>query len=124
MGVLEEIRKVERPNNTVVVVYGKNGDKYVVRSRIGCRYENGRWYPRGGRHSRPHHRREVRSRGRGARVDDCGVDLKDWANVDLLDFLSKGVLGELEAVYSRKDAQALYCMALLRTSTTGSRTTS
>ena len=115
MGVPEEIRKVERPKNTVVVAYGKNGDKYAVRSRVGCRYEDGRRIPVEGAivgHIVDGRYIPVDER---LRVDDCGVDLKDWANIELSDFLSKGILEELEAVYNRKDAQALYCMALLRT---------
>ena len=46
MPIPAEIREAERPQNTIVVAYGKNKDRYAaVRQRIGCKYENGRRKP-------------------------------------------------------------------------------
>ena len=36
MPIPQEILKVERPKNTVVIVYGVKKDKYAVRQRIGA----------------------------------------------------------------------------------------
>ena len=47
MGILERIRKIKRPVNTVVVAYGK--DKYVVRSRIGLEMSTNAGYLSRGR---------------------------------------------------------------------------
>ena len=49
MKVPEEVRKVSRPANTIVVPYGKNHDRYAVRSRSGCRYDHGRRIPVNGK---------------------------------------------------------------------------
>ena len=37
MPIPDTVLAVERPTNTVVIVYGKNKDLYAVRQRIGCR---------------------------------------------------------------------------------------
>ncbi len=50
MAVPEEIRRVERPTNTVVVDRGGNGPKrYAVVERVGCRRVNGKNRPVDGR---------------------------------------------------------------------------
>ena len=114
MGIPEEIRDVERPTNTVVVAYGKNKDKYAVRSRSGCRNINGRRVPVEG----PVVGHIVN--GRFVPVDDrkdvsgSEVDLKDWANIEFAVFSSEYLLDELCEVYSRNDAVRLYCIAVLR----------
>ncbi|MDD7589635.1 MAG: hypothetical protein SPK04_00655 [Succinivibrionaceae bacterium] len=45
MPVPQEILNVERPKNSVVMVYGKNKNLYSVRARIGCKRVNGRNIP-------------------------------------------------------------------------------
>lgn len=45
MPIPQNILDVERPKNTVVIVYGVNKDKYAVRQRIGCKRVNGRNVP-------------------------------------------------------------------------------
>ena len=114
MGIPEEIRKVERPANTVVVAYGKEKDKYAVRSRIGCKNVNGRRVPVEG----PIIGHIVDGRfvpiDDKARVSECPVDIKDWANIQFVVYCSEDVLDELCEVYHRDDALKLYCIAVLR----------
>ena len=38
MPIPEDILKVERPKNTIVIAYGKDKKLYAVRERIGCKY--------------------------------------------------------------------------------------
>lgn len=45
MPIPEDILKVERPKNTIVIAYGKDKKLYAVRERIGCKYVNGRRLP-------------------------------------------------------------------------------
>ena len=33
------------PKNTIVIAYGRNKDKYAVKSRVGCKSVNGRKIP-------------------------------------------------------------------------------
>ena len=37
MPIPKEILSVKRPVNTIVIMYGKNKDRFAVRQRIGCR---------------------------------------------------------------------------------------
>lgn len=118
MAVPEDVRKVPRPPNTVVLS-SKTG-RYAVRQRLGCRYvprENGK-------------ARRVPIDGpivghieNGAYVplddiaplgDEGEVDVKDWANVALCDRLSKDILEDLRRHYSGDDALRIYIMAVLR----------
>ena len=114
MGIPEEIRKVERPANTVVVAYGKDKDKYAVRSRSGCRYDNGRRVPIEGPiigHIVNGTYVPMDSR---QRVSESPIDVKDWANIEFALFCSSDLLDELCEVYHRDDAVRLYCIAVLR----------
>ena len=114
MGIPEEIRKVERPANTVVVAYGKEKDKYAVRSRIGCRNVDGRRVPVEGPiigHIVDGRYIPIEDRDR---VSDSPVDIKDWANIQFAVYCSEGILDELCGVYHHDDALKLYCMAVLR----------
>lgn len=119
MPIPKEILEVERPTNTVVYAYGKNRDRYAVKERRGCRrvrrpdgtFSNvpvngktvghivgGRYVPIGGMGS----------------VASSGFEVRDWANVALLDRLFSPVMEELLAQYAPGDALKIYCCALLR----------
>ena len=116
MPIPKEILAVERPRNTVVIAYGKNKDLYAVRQRVGCRNDNGRHLPVNG----PTIGHIVDGRyvpasdESHADVSASPVDIKDWAGVVLCDRLSRDLLDELTAVYSRHDALKAYCIAALR----------
>ena len=115
MGIPEEIRNVDRPANTVVVAYGKERDRYAVRSRIGCRNVNGRRVPvEGPIVGHIENGRFVLVDER-TKLSECSVDLKDWANIKFTVFSSRCLLDELCGVYNRDDAIRLYCIAVLRT---------
>ena len=114
MGIPEEIRKVERPANTVVVAYGKDKDKYAVRSRIGCKNVDGRRVPVEG----PIIGHIVDGKyvpiDDKSRVSESPVDIKDWANIQFVQYCTADLLDELCEVYHRDDALKLYCIAVLR----------
>ncbi len=114
MGIPEEIRKVERPANTVVVAYGKDKDKYAVRSRIGCRNIDGRRVPVEGPIIGHIINGEYVPIDEKQRVSESPVDIKDWANIEFVTYCSSDLLDELCEVYHRDDALKLYCMAVLR----------
>lgn len=114
MGIPEEIRKVERPANTVVVAYGKDKDKYAVRSRIGCRNIDGRRVPVEGPIIGHIINGEYVPIDEKQRVSESPVDIKDWANIEFVTYCSSDLLDELCEVYHGDDALKLYCMAVLR----------
>ena len=114
MGVPEEIRKVERPKNTVVLQYGKNKDRYAVRQRTGCKSVNGRKIPVEGAiigHI---------VNGKYVPIDTVmsirtsESDYKQWANIVLCDRVSKDIFDDLLTIYTRKDAEKIFCIAALR----------
>ena len=45
MPIPKDILDVERPKNSIVIAYGKNKDRFAVRTRIGCKNVNGRHVP-------------------------------------------------------------------------------
>lgn len=116
MPIPEEIRKVPRPVNTIVIAYGKNKDRYAVRQRVGCKYVDGK-------------RKPVNGPTIGHIVDgrfiplpekapentaSAPADMKDWGNAVLCDGLFKDVMQELVAVFSQEEAEKIYCIAILR----------
>lgn len=114
MPVPPEILAVERPKNSIVYVYGKNKDHYGVKSRIGCKYVNGRNIPINGPTIGHIINGVYVPVDENSDVSRSSCDLKDWADYQLADIVFKEVLDELCAVYSRKDALKLYCIALIR----------
>ena len=116
MPIPKEILDVERPKNTVVIVYGKNKNLYAVRQRIGCKNINGRHVPVNGP-TIGHIVNGVyvpNDTNTNSNVSSGAVDLKDWADIELCDCLLCTIRKELEEVYSPDDALKLYCIALLR----------
>ncbi|MDO5861900.1 MAG: transposase [Thermoplasmata archaeon] len=114
MGVPEEIRKVPRPTNTVVVAYGKNKDKYAVKERVGCRSVGGRKLPVDGRivgHivNGRYVPREVEEH-----IPTNEVDIKDYGNILLCDHLFQDLLDSLRKVYCEAECQQIMCIAVLR----------
>ena len=111
MPIPKEILAVERPKNTVVMVYGKNKDKYAVKKRIGCR--------RVGKRNVPVNGPTIGHIIDGAyvptkRLVTCDADLRDWANVAYCDSLFKDIIEELCLQYDRKDAVRIYVISILR----------
>lgn len=116
MPVPQEILAVERPVNTVVVMYGKNKDHFAVRQRIGCKNVDGRHIPvTGPTIGHIVDGKYIPIKTKEPQVVSQGpIDLKDWASVVLCDRLFKPIQQELFKVYNNEDAIRLYCMALLR----------
>ncbi len=123
MPIPSEILAVERPTNTVVIAYGKDKSRFAVRKRIGCKYIDGKRKPVNG----PTIGHIIDGRyvpipeDAPADVSSAPIDLKDWASVVLCDRLFKDMLPELQAVYSRSDAEKIYCISILRVCDKGIR---
>lgn len=121
MPIPVEIREVPRPKNSIVIAYGKNKDLYAVRKRIGCKYVNGKRKPING----PTIGHIVNGQyvpipeKAPKNVSSSQVDLKGWGSIVLCDNLFKSVMQELLAVYSKKDAEKLFCIAILRACNNG-----
>jgi hypothetical protein len=112
MAIPEEIRNVARPKNTIVVKRGNGPLQYAVVERVGCK--------RVGESNIP-----VNGYTVGHIIDGSFVaisdqvarrktELKDYADVVLIDSVSRSLLDELYAVYAASDALKIYGMALLR----------
>ena len=116
MPIPSDVLAVSRPKNTVVIAYGKDKNLYAVRQRIGCKYVDGKRKPING----PTIGHIIDGMFVPVQVDvptDVSVapiDLKDWASVVLCDRLFCSIMEELLAVYSRSDAERIYCIAVLR----------
>jgi hypothetical protein len=114
MAVPEEVRKVERPVNTVVEDNGRDGPlRYAVRERAGTRYvPGGNPQPRNGR--------VVGHIIAGAFVPTpektapFGPDMLSYGASALVRSVTQDVLSDLLAVYPAKDAWAIMAMATLR----------
>ena len=86
MPIPQHILDVDRPKNTIVIAYGKNKDRYAVRERVGCKYDNGRRIPVNGGtvgHIIDGTYVPVAVSPLFETVSMSPVDLKDWANVIL-----------------------------------------
>jgi hypothetical protein len=112
MAIPVEIRSVERPKNTIVVKRGNGPLQYAVVERVGCK--------RVGESNIPVNGYTIGHIIDGAFVPvsepvaQRTIELKDYADVVLIDSVSRSLLDELYAVYSTKDAMKIYSMALLR----------
>lgn len=113
MAVPEDIRKVERPEGTIVFAYGKDGDRYGVKKRLFVEVDgrvvqkdgptvghivDGRYVPID---ERPRIRYEE-------------ADFLYWADSQLAVNLSEDILADLDKTYNSKDARIAYVMAVLR----------
>jgi len=114
MGVPEEVRRVPRPRNTVVLAYGKNKDRYAVRERRGCVRKGNSNVPVEGPVVGHIVGGEYVPTGGPAAISQSGTDYRRWADVALCAALSEDVLRDLRAVYAEPDAMKTYVMALLR----------
>lgn len=115
MGVPEEIRKIPRPVNTVVIAYGKNKDKYAVKSRIGCRSVNGKKIPVEGPiigHIIDGKYVALDRQPPSMKFSEC--DYRRWADIELCCNLSQDLLADLKLSYNDLEAQRTYIIAALR----------
>jgi transposase len=116
MPIPNEILKVKRPVNTVVIAYGRDKNLYAVRQRVGCRNVDGRHLPVNG----PTIGHIVGGRyvplepAEAMRISSSPIDLKDWANVILCDRVFKDIQDELLMFYNPHDMLTIYCIAILR----------
>jgi transposase len=112
MAIPKEVLGVERPRNTVVYSYGKDGSKYAVKKRVGCKRVGGRNLPVNG----PTIGHIVA--GRFVAIEEKsekpGPDLKDWANASLADSLFRDVLDQLREEYDEPTSEKIYAASILR----------
>ena len=121
MPIPQEILDVERPTNTVVIVYGKDKNHYAVRQRVGCKKVGDRRIPVNG----PTIGHIVD--GLYVSIDTLenpsifksSIDLKDWADIVFCDTKFKDIQDELLAVYNHHDMLTIYCIAILRVCSPG-----
>ncbi len=114
MGVPEEIRKVERPTNTIVIQYGKNKDKYAVRQRIGCKNVHGRKIPVEGPIIGHIVNGKYIPKSTNISINTSESDYKHWANIVLCDRVCKDIYEDLLKIYNNEDSQKIFCIAILR----------
>lgn len=93
MPVPKEILAVKRPKNTVVFPYGKNKDKFAVKERTGCKYDNGRRIPITGATIGHIINNEYVPIERAMHTDlMSNIELKEWADVTLCNSLFMDIL--------------------------------
>lgn len=114
MPIPKEILAVKRPTNSVVIMYGKNKDRYAVRARVGCRSDGKRNLPVNGPTIGHIIDGKYVPKPTPAPVSQSAVDLKDWANIQLAHKLFSDMIDELCEVYTRDDALKIWSIAVLR----------
>lgn len=128
MAVPDEVRKVERPKNTVVISYGKNNDRYAVKIRIGCVRVEGKKNPQpktgqtiGHIIRSPTGKWKYVPQDGITRIAEDEIDRKDWGDVWMCIMVSEDILDDLNRCYSPNQAMQLYCIAILRACRPGIR---
>lgn len=114
--VPENIRKIERPKNTVLLPT-KHENIYMVLQRIGCTYDKGRRLPKNGKvigHIIDgKYVPKAKESGR-KKLTERSVSVMKYANVAFAHAMGRSLISELEKVYVPNDAESLYCLALMR----------
>ena len=113
MGVPEEIRKVERPKNTIVCDNGRDSIKrYAVRQRAGNEYVNG--------HSRPLNGSIIGHIINGKYVPlekgtlSIEPDMRSFGAAAFADSVSKDIVKDLLEIMDAEDAYRTISIAILR----------
>ena len=116
MAVPEDIRRVERPINTVVEARtNKDGiTTYFVRERNGFTYSDGRSRPRNGGVIGFIINGKYVPKAEGTLPSPKEVDLITWAVEQLLMPMGEDILDDLRKCYPEKEAEMLLTMAILR----------
>lgn len=122
MPIPQNILDVERPKNTVVIVYGVNKDKFAVRQRVGCKRVNGKNVPVNGPTIGHIINGKYVPKEDGNRISvsqkvessNHKIDLKDWANIAVCDEVFKDILDELKEFYCTEDSMKIFAISLLR----------
>lgn len=111
MAIPKEILSVKRPLNSIVYSYGKNNDKYGVRSRNGHKTVNGKCIPINGAVIGYIINKQFVPRT--AKVG-TSFEMKEWANYELCDRLLKPLLSDLYNFFDIEDALKIYCISIIR----------
>lgn len=115
MAVPENIRRVPRPVNTIVVDNGRDGPKrYAVRERAGIQYvSGGNPRPRNGKVIG--HITDGRYVPLHQDVSDARPDMLSYGASAFVKSMTCDLLSELLQIYSPKDAYTIMAIATLRT---------
>ena len=114
--VPEEIRKIERPKNTIVQVTKKE-DVYLVVQRIGCRYDNGRRLPVNGKViGHIIDGRYVPKEESNTKLSQRNFHVLKYGCAAFADKMGAELYRQLKEVFHPDDARDIYCLALIRTS--------
>lgn len=112
----EEIRKIKRPTNTVLLPTKKE-NVYMVVERIGCKYDHGRRLPQNGRViGHIIDKTYIPKENKVKKISERSVSLLRYGNVAFADKVGKSLLGSLNKVYDSNDALNIYNIALMRAS--------
>lgn len=116
MAVPEDIRKVDRPTNTVVEARtNKDGiTTYFVRERNGFTYSDGRSRPKNGGVIGFIINGKYVPKAEGTLPSPKEVDMTTWAVEQLLLPIGEDILEDLRGCYLEKEAEMLLTMAILR----------
>lgn len=116
MAVPENIRKIPRPKNTIVQGHtNKDGvTRYVVRSRAGVVYSNGRSMPKNGPVIGYIIDGKYVAVGDVPPVEPREVQMRTWAVERFALDNTSDVIDDLRAAYGERDGEIAYAMALLR----------
>ena len=114
MAIPENIRKVPRPVNTVIVDNGKDRpNRYAVRERAGIKYiQNGNPQPKNGKVIG--HIFEGAYVPLGGKTAESGSDMLSYGAAAFARSVSSDILADLVDVYPIKDACAVMAIAALR----------
>ncbi len=112
----EEIRKIARPKNTVLIPTKKD-NVYMVVERIGCKYDHGRRLPQNGKViGHIIDGAYVAKKDKVAKLSERPVTLSRYGSVAFADKMGSGLIASLDKIYDPNDALNIYNLALLRAS--------
>jgi hypothetical protein len=115
MAIPEDVRRVPRPKNTRVLP--SSTGRYAVKSRIGCKYVEGRRVPVEGPivgYIIDGEYRPLKAGPDTARRVGSMVDVKEWGHVQLCERLGQSLLEDVKAVYDAPLAEWIFAVAELR----------
>ena len=113
--VPEEVRKIERPKNTIVQATKKE-NVYLVVQRIGCRYDNGRRLPVNGKViGHIIDGQYVPKDESGTRLSQRSFHVLKYGSAAFADKMGAELYRQLKEVFHKEDARDIYCLALIRT---------
>lgn len=113
----ENIRKIDRPKNTIVQAT-KHDNIFLVVQRVGCKYVNGRRIPVNG-HVIGHiidGKYVEKEKSEKSKINTRSIHLLRFGNVSFVDKVGHSLFDSLCELFHKDDAINIYTLALLRAS--------